>query len=343
MNKAVRDAGRILVIDLLYLGDLLFATPLIRNLRKNHPQARIDMIVNANFFAIIEDNPYLDNVYAYDKDSGLVDSWQFARKLRANSYDLGLNIHGNWRTAMILRLIKPDYSIGFGGKGRGIWLDQELILPKGKHMVDIYLYFLQEVGIEQIDDEGQEIGINEEAKEEMQKFLQQNGVDKEDRLIGLNTGGSWPTKRWTEAGFVELADCLQKEYGAKVIFFGGPGDVERVEAIVSEMETEPIIAAGKTTLKELAALAYYCDLFISGDTGPVHVAASVGTPTIAIFGPSDETKYQPYGKRNQVAKTDLDCRPCGEHQCPLEHHNCMEMIRVKDILERVSVEIDAGE
>ncbi|PRX35699.1 heptosyltransferase-2/heptosyltransferase-3 [Orenia metallireducens] len=335
MNDNISNANRILIIDLLYLGDLIFVTPFIRNLREKFPTAQIDMVVNSNFFDIMEENSYLDQVYAYNKNWSIKKSWKFARRLSQNNYELGLNLHGNWRTALLLKVINPAYTIGFGGKGRGIWLNQELLPAKNMHMVDVYLNFLAEIGFESIDNQGVELEINQEASKNMLNFLQEHDIKDKDRVVGLNTGGSWPTKQWTKEGFAQLGDRLEEELQAKVIFFGGPGDVERVNEIVAMMKTKPIIATGKTTLKELAALAARCNLFISGDTGPVHVAAAVGIPTIALFGPSDEQKYRPYGEKHKVIENGIDCRPCGHHHCPLEHHKCLEEISADDVLRAV--------
>ncbi|MBM7622949.1 lipopolysaccharide heptosyltransferase II [Sporohalobacter salinus] len=339
MEVELKETKRIVVIDLLYMGDLLFATSFFRNLRKKYPKAKIDLIVNANFYDIIANNPHFDEVYAYDKNWTIPESISFAWELRQNDYDLGLNIHGNWRTAILLKIINPDYSVGYGTKGRGIWLDRVLTPSQNKHMVEVYLDFLRELDFNKIDEQGLELEVDSKAQEDMEDFLASQGIKEGDSLVGLNTGGSWPTKQWTQEGFAQLADKLQQDYDSRVIFFGGPGDVKRVEKITAQMETEPIIAAGKTSLKELVALANCCDLFISGDTGPVHVAAAVGTQTIAIFGPSNEVKYRPYGTQHKVVKTDLACRSCGEHHCPKEHHNCMRKITVEEILDRVEEEI----
>ncbi|SJZ46862.1 lipopolysaccharide heptosyltransferase II [Selenihalanaerobacter shriftii] len=339
MNEEIKNAKRIVVIDLLYLGDLLFATPFFQNLRNHYPEARIDLVVNSNFFDIIEESLYFDNIYAYNKNWKLKENWQFAKKLNKNNYDLGLNIHGNWRTAILLRLINPDYTVGYGGKGKGIWLNQELASSAEKHMAEVYLDFLEDLGINEIDEVSLDLNVNPRAQRSMQKFLKAKEVKASDKVVGLNTGGSWPTKQWKAEGFARLADRLQIDYNTKAIFFGGPGDVDRVGKIISKMQTTPIVAAGETSLKELAALAAECDLFISGDTGPIHVAASVGTPTIAIFGPSNEVKYHPYGEEHHVVKTDIDCRPCGDHECSLKHHDCMEKIEVDDILRVVEEEI----
>ncbi|WP_035571305.1 lipopolysaccharide heptosyltransferase II [Halonatronum saccharophilum] len=333
MNN-IKEAKKILIIDLLYLGDLIFTTPFLRSLRKAYPKARIDLVANSIFAPIMEDNPHLDNIYAYNKKWSIKESLNFAKSLREENYQLGLNIHGNWRTALLLRSIKPEYSIGYGGKGRGIFLQEELAPSKEKHMVEVYLDFLKDLGLAVDKDRSLELGVDSKAKESMEDFLKEECVSEGDRIVGINTGGSWPTKRWTKKGFAQLADALMTR-GDKVIFFGGPTDVKCVEEIVGMMEKTPIIAAGRTSLKELAALASLCELFISGDSGPIHVAAAVGTKTVAIFGPSDEKKYRPYGEGHIVLENGIECRPCGEHQCPLEHHNCMEKVGYQKVIDKL--------
>lgn len=333
MKQKVITANKIIIIDLLYLGDLIFATPFIRNLRKNLPDKRIDMLVNSNFYDLIKDNPYLDKVYAYNKKWRLGESISFARKLSQNNYDLGLNIHGNWRTAILLKLINPVYSIGYGGKGRGIFLDREIKRPEGMHMTEAYLAFLEEIGLKRLTDNIPQLMVSPEASQGIQDFLKGEEVASGDRLVALNTGGTWPTKRWPLVRFAELADRLVNKYGIRPVFTGGKSDLDRVNQIISLMVSDPIIAAGQTSLEELAALMEYCELVISNDSGPVHVADAVGTATITIFGPSDELKYRPSRKGSRIITAGLDCRPCGEHECPLHHHRCMTDIKVSDIIE----------
>ncbi|MTI59135.1 MAG: lipopolysaccharide heptosyltransferase II [Firmicutes bacterium] len=334
MNQ-VTNARSIIIIDLLYLGDLMFATPFIKNLRMNLPDKRIDMIVNSNFYDLIKTNPDLDNVYAYNKKWGLRQGISFARKLSQNNYDLGLNIHGNWRTAILLKLVNPVYSLGYGGKGRGIFLDQEIKRSEGMHMTEAYLAFLEEIGLKSLTDNIPQLSLSPEASQGIKAFLEGEGVIPGDRLVALNTGGTWPTKRWPAVRFAELADALVKNYDVRPVLTGGKSDLGRVDEIVSLMASEPITAAGRTSLEELAALMEYCELVISNDSGPVHVAAAVGTPTITIFGPSDDIKYRPLGEKHKIVKTGIDCRPCGEHQCPQGHHRCMRDIDVNDIIKLI--------
>ena len=335
MEDEVKNAERIVVIDLLYLGDLIFATPFIKNLRDKYPEARIDFVANAKFASVIENNPHLDNVYSYNKSWSILKSWQFARKLSTNNYDLGLNIHGNWRTALLMKVIDPDYSVGFGDKGRGIFLDKELTRLEEAHMVEVYRQFLRDLEFLELPEADLELEVEASVTTNVEELLASYNLDSAERLIALNTGGSWPTKRWPKEKFAALADKLIKKEVGEVIFTGGSSDIERVDEIKEMMDGEVVSLAGETTLKELAALAKEIDVMVSGDSGPVHVTAAVGTPTITLFGPSNEKKYQPYGEQHKIITNQVECRPCGEHDCPLEHHNCLDKVKVNKVFKTI--------
>ena len=350
MKKDNSMNEKIVIIDLLYMGDLIFATPFFRQLKKNYPESQIDFIVNSNFYELIEESPYFDNIYPYDKNWSIKKSWKFARELKENNYDLGINIHGNWRTILLMYLIDADFNIGYGGDGKGLFLDKVIETDARQHMVQSYLQFLEKMGLHRFDNDQIELFINQKAKKNMKNLLNEKiGKDNKQRLkrndkrlIALNTGGTWATKRWPKEKFAKLADKL-KAKGEEVLFLGGPSDVERVKEIITLMENKEVInVAGKTTLKELAALTEKCDLVISNDSGPIHVSAAVGTSTIAIFGPSDEKKFRPYGSKHKIVKTDIDCRPCGEHECPLGHHNCMNEIKVNDVIKQIYGQVEGS-
>ena len=178
IRQSVKKWQRIIVIDPLYLGDLMFATPFIRELRKNFPGARIDLIVNSTFHSIMEANPNLDNVYAYNKKWAPKLSVEFARELSRNNYDLGVNIHGSWRTALLLRLINPSYTIGYGGKGRGLFLNRELKQTENQHLVDVYLNFLRELDLN-VEASLPYLEVKEAARYEIDKKLKNWGIDTE--------------------------------------------------------------------------------------------------------------------------------------------------------------------
>jgi heptosyltransferase-2/heptosyltransferase-3 len=356
----MKKIKRIIVVDLLYLGDLLFAHPFFEGLRAIFPEARIDLVANSNFSEIMRANNNLDHVYSYNKNWTTARSYNFAKKLKLNNYQLGINIHGNWRTALLLKLISAEQSIGYGGRGRGIFLDEEIEKDISSHMIEFYLEFLEQM--QETDFLGDYFAEanNYQSKTEFEssgnKFsvlkvddaYQQNadlklkniGLEK-DKFIVLNSGGSWKTKRWPEEYFAEVADQLA-ERAYKILFVGGPSDTERVKYICNEIENQKMIynLSGKTSLLELAGILKRAKLMISGDTGPVHVAAAVGTDTAAIFGPSDEKKYAPRGKGKNILfkNVDLNCRPCGEHECPLEHFKCMRELKPGIIVDRLNAE-----
>ncbi len=335
----MEEISKIVIVNLLYLGDLLFSTPFIRNLRKNYPEAQLDIVVNAKFRDIIKNNPHLDGVYAFDKRWGLKKSCEFAKALRVENYDLGLNIHGSYRSLILTRLINPGYSMGFCQPGGSFFLDRR-VLKEGEHMVEVYLNFLKNLGVQIKAGQELELIIEEKAQERMDSLLTAHRAGQEDILIGLNTGGTWPTKRWTKEGFAGLARLLLDQ-GLKIIFLGGAEDLERVQDILDMVECKGSIieATASTDLMELAALINRCSLVISGDTGPVHVAAALGVPTVTIFGPSDDKKYRPYGPGHEIVKLDLDCQPCGKHNC--DHHTCMKEIRAEDVYRSVQSRISA--
>lgn len=334
MDNNLKNMKKILVIDLLYMGDLIFATPFFRQLRKNYPDSKIDFIVNSNFYDLMKNTPYFNNIYAYNKNWSIKESWNFAKKLKKKNYDLGINIHGNWRSVLLMHLIDADYNIGYGGDGKGLFLDKVIDTDSNQHMVESYLQFLEKMGLNRFEDDKLELKLDDRANKRMNNFLNNNLDDRyyNKRLIALNTGGTWPSKRWPKEKFAKLADEIKRNDN-QIIFIGGPSDEERIDKIIEMMENKDVInAAGKTTLKELAALVKKCDLVISNDSGPVHVSAAVNIPTITIFGPSDDKKFRPYGYKHKILKNDISCRPCGEHECPLEHHKCMEEIKVEDIM-----------
>ncbi|MGP3778899.1 lipopolysaccharide heptosyltransferase II [Halanaerobium saccharolyticum] len=350
----MKTSKRIIVMDLLYLGDLLFAHPFFEGLRKLFPEARIDLVANSNFSELMRVNPNLDHVYSYNKGWTAARSYKFAKKLRMNNYQLGINIQGNWRTALLLKLISAEKNIGYGGRGRGLFLDEVVEKDNSSHMIELYLEFLNQMQQSQLLTKNFELQkLKFDSKEDYFPVLRidetynQSAAQKieniglTDKFIVLNTGGSWETKRWPEEYFAEIANQLM-EKGYKILFVGGPSDTERVSYIINKIENRNMIynLCGKTSLLELAAILKKASLVISGDTGPVHVAAAVGTNTAAIFGPSDEEKYAPCGKAKNILikNTGLYCRPCGEHECPLEHFKCMRELSPEMVVDRIENE-----
>jgi heptosyltransferase-2 len=352
-----RRMKKILIIKLCCVGDILFTTPAIRALRKGFSKAYLAYLVGSWSKEIIEDNPNLDEVIIYDPPAHSFSRWRAfistlscLRKLRQKRFDLAVIFHRTSFGGLFSLLGGIPQRIGFDYAGQGRLLTQKVVFDTSKHEVDRYLDVVASLGLAPA---GQSTEMKVMPKEEncASNLLRANGVKTEDRLIGILAGGgenpgtSMPTKRWQPAKFARLADTIIEECDAKVIFVGGPGDEEVVKKVVSGMKNEPINLVGKTTFKQLAAVLKHCLLFIGGDSGPLHIAAAVGTPTIGIFGPSDPGLVAPRGENHLVVWKNVPCSPCYWPDTVLTGHDfssclkgtleCMEKITVEDVLAAV--------
>jgi ADP-heptose:LPS heptosyltransferase len=160
-----------------------------------------------------------------------------------------------------------------------------------------------------------------------------------DKVVGINAGSVWATKRWLAAGFAAVADRIIRDLKARVIFVGGAKDAASVNEVLTMMKEQPLNWVGETTLKELVAVVARCQAFLTNDSGPLHIAVASLVPTVAIFGPTTrELGFFPYGSGHVVIEKDLACRPCGLHgadRCPLGHFKCMKDITPDEVFAAV--------
>lgn len=352
----MESINRILVINLMYIGDLLFATPLLRVLRTSFPNAHIAMLADEKNTGVIKYNKHISELIAIDKKghhNKLPNYLRLIADIRKHKFDLVINLHANERASAIVAFSGAGKIVGFSAKGFGIFFDCLVKERTDIHQADAYLEVLKAMDINISSNQGLEMWVDDATEERATEIWERvfpichcgknqaispSCQSSATQVIGLNTGGSWPTKRWTKRGFAELADqLLEKGYG--IAFFGGPMDVSDVEEIVSRMKNgqhkKLAIFTGKTSLLEMAALVKKCTVLITGDSGPMHIAVSREVPVVAIFGPSDPKRYAPYTQENNVIKFECDCQPCGKHSCDIGHI-CMEKITVEMILKKLS-------
>ncbi|SDC08716.1 heptosyltransferase-3 [Candidatus Frackibacter sp. WG12] len=330
---------KILILDFLAIGDLVFITPLLKTLSKNYPDAEIEISIQKQLVDILRYNPHIDRIIPFDKKgdhSSLSGYLSYIKELRAVNADLTITLQDNPRLALLAKLSGAPRRIGFARHWSRKFFYTDPVYPNDKqHRVNYYLDIARALPeVKDIYDEGLEMYVNEREKEEIKDFLAKLGVESNDRVIGLNIGGNWPTKRWPREKFAQLGDALVQQ-GYKVIILGGPGDVEDAELIRQKMKEEVLIAAGKTTLLQLAALEAELDVVISGDTGPMHMAVAMGAKVVALFGPTETWRYRPYGDEHQVITLDLDCQPCHEKECSEREWECMKELDVGEVLENV--------
>lgn len=331
---------RILIFNVNWLGDVVFSTAVIRNIRRNYPDSYLACIVPSRCYPILKENPHLDEVIIFDekdRHKGFIGKLKFVRFLRSRQFDTVFLLHRSFSRALLCRLADIPERIGYDTKKRGFLLTRKINPPDihALHRIDYYLNVIEKAGLK-VEDRYSEFFVSEEDLRFIDEFLKEQGVQKNDFLVALNPGGNWPPKRWAKSHWAELADRLISEFSARVIITGSAQDKKLVESIQHLMLQKPIIACGMLNLKQLGALCKRLDLFITADTGPLHIANAVGAKNIiAIFGPTSAQITGPFPLKNVVIlQKDVGCKiPCYVVDC---HDNrCMKAVTPDDVIEKV--------
>ena len=340
-----RDYKNILVINLMHIGDLMLVTPVLRTLRTNYPQARISLLADKKLADLVQYNRHIDECLLIDKkgrDDSLPSFIKYIWDIRKKKFDLVINLHRNERASAIAAFSGADRIVGYAKPGFALLFDQVLPNLKAvKHQIHSHFDVLEQaVGIDRIDDGGLEMWLPEAAVRSAAKIWQENfAPDK--KVVAFNIGASWKTKRWIDTYFARCADeLLAKGYG--VAFFGGPMDTELVEDCIAQMKhrdsSDIKVFTGKVSLGELGALLKKCALFLTTDSGPMHVGVSQNVPVVTMFGASPVPGFYPYDARDVLIKTPEPCHPCGIHECPKKGEDnmaCMKKITVAIVMKYV--------
>jgi len=330
---------KILVINLMHIGDLLLVTPVLRTLRSNFPAARIALLADAKIADLVKYNKNIDQLIAIDKKGyhdKLGNYIKLIREIRREKFDLVINLHRNERASFLAGLSGAGKIVGYSTIGPHLLFDKVMENRKRiKHQVEAHFDVLREtLGITAIDDRGIEMWLDEPSEAEAARLWAEEFGRDGTPVVGLNSGASWPTKRWPKEYFAELADrLLTAGYG--VAFFGGPMDVKLVRETVALMRNgghpKLTVFTGRVNLLVLAALFKKCAALLTNDSGPMHIATAMDVPLVSIFGASPVTGFSPYNDKSVVIKSDADCHPCYKHHCDTLH--CMTGISVDKVLE----------
>ena len=328
----------------MHIGDLLLVTPVLRTLRTNYPQAHIALLADAKLADLVRLNKNIDELITIDKKGyhdKLINYIRFIGEIRHNNFDLIINLHKNERASFIAALSGAKKIVGYSTFGPGLLFDKTIENRKrSKHQVQAHFDVLTEtLGITAIDDRGIEMWLDEAAEAAADQIWQQAFPRKSlFPVIGLNIGASWPTKRWPKEYFAELADRLV-DHGFAIAYFGGPMDVDIVDQAISLMKhknhPQVVKLTGKVSLMELAALLKKCAVFVTNDSGPMHIATAMRVPIVSMFGASPVQGFWPYNDISVVLQSPLPCHPCYKHSCKLGGLECMYAITVGEVLEAV--------
>lgn len=326
---------KLLIIFLSGIGNFILFTPTLRAIRNKYPHAKITLLAKQKVVLdIVQNEGLIDHFIHYPQTTSPLVQASLTYSLRRIKFDTVITTFDaqGWKLSMLALMTGGKCSIGYRtGRWYDRCYDKLLTYDTGMHEVDRHLKIADYMGAD-VTDKTPVICINEEDREFAKAIIPHDS----SLLIGMHPGSSenlW-RKRWMPERFAELADCLSNKYGAKIIIFGGAGEVQLAQKISTQMKiAKPENLTGKTTLMQTAAIIERCTLFITNDSGLMHVAAAVKTPVVAIFGPTDPAKNYPIGEGHIVIRKDLPCSPCltyDKDEC--DSPECLKAVKVEDVL-----------
>jgi len=349
-GRIFNELMNILIVKMSAVGDIIHTLPALHAMRKYYPDAHIAWLVEEAASDLVAGHEAVDRVLVSGRKrwvrgllgSGSLESikeaCRFVQKLRNTNYDLIFDFQGLLKSGVLIGLTKGRRKIGFD-KGmehmeQSYWFLNERVpaVSMEHHALLRNMMLLAALGIRST-----EIVFNlpvlDWHRDGANDLLARHGVSQDRRLVAIHPVAKWETKLWDNQKFSTLADRLIEEFGAKVIFTGSRKDRTMIQMIMSDMKGQAANLAGETTLITLAALYEKTDVLISPDTGPMHLAAAVGTPVVSLFGPTAPWRTGPFGPGHQIVRAELECSPCFKRTCRTK--DCMKQISVELVLDGV--------
>jgi heptosyltransferase-1 len=342
---------KILIVKLSAIGDVIHTLPALNAIRKHYPHAHITWLVEEDAHPLLEGHAALDRILVSKRKrwlkgfrslslmNSIKESYQFIKALRDTEYDLIIDFQALLKSGALIGLSKGRKKIGFD---RGmehmeysyLFLNERIPpVDMNNHAILRSMMLLKALGIN-----SREIVFNlpifDQNRARVRDLLTRHGIKDSRLLVAINPLAKWDTKLWSNVKFGRLADTLVEEYRASVVFTGSREDHKTIQDIIDGMKFKAVNLAGETNLKTLATLYEKADFLVSTDTGPMHLAAAVNTPVVALFGPTASWRTGPFGPGHQIIRADLDCSPCFKRQCSTL--DCMEKISAQDVLEGVN-------
>jgi heptosyltransferase III len=306
--------------------------------------------VNAGTEEMLTGNPLLDEIVVFDPKwkslpfpQRIAREGKFIRELRKRGFDLAVNTTEGDRGAFLCLASGARYKVGMFRADASLWwkkriFDHLVHIPDWKaHMVEQMLEIPRSLGLNP-QDKRVEIFHSPEDRETIERLLEREGVGDGKDVVHIHPTSRWLFKCWRDEAMAAIIDALQETGKARAVLTSGreEKELQKIGSILQSCRTKPVNLAGKVTLKQLAALSERSRLFFGVDTAPMHIAAAVGTPVIALFGPSGEFNWGPWGRDHVVIKKDWECRPCGKDGCQgSKRSRCLEEISEEEVLQEI--------
>ena len=341
---------RVVVRGTNWVGDSVMTIPALRALRKVLPGAEITLVLRPGAQGLFTDAEFIDNLLVYDRRNAF-SALNQVRQWRKRSFDLAISFQNAFEAALIPLLAGIPFRLGYATEGRQSLLTHPIALPEwrsSKHEVFYYLYLIAalEQALYQTSticeaDPDTSLEVSSVRKDEARKLLTSYGVSEAGMVVAICPGSiNSRAKRWPAESYAALADRLITA-GRSVIVVGSKGERNVAAEVTSKMKKKPVDLTGKTTIEELTAILATIDLLVTNDTGPAHMAAALGRPTLVIFGPTNPLTTRPLSGHAEILRQPPDCAPCMLRDCPIDHR-CMTAITVDEVAEHATTLLKRG-
>lgn len=338
-RRAIRPAEvrEILVVRTAYIGDVVMTLPLLKPLKERFGAARISLLTSTGAAALVAGHPHLDEVIPYDPfwfyPTGVARYLAFIRRMRARRFDLVIEARGDIREILLLVWpLRARHTVSYAVGGGGYLLSDVVPYPGLKHKVEYHLDIARHLGCA-VGPLEWGLGPRPEESRRLDALLERAGVA--GPFVAVHPGSRLPLKMWPPERYAAVADRIAERHELPVVLLGSPGERPLAERIAAGMTRPPVNLAGALDLRGLACLIARAAVLICNDSSPMHIGAAVGTPTVAIFGPSKSAETAPYSPVGSVVEKDYPCRlTCDETTCRNADrpHGCIEEISVEDVL-----------
>jgi heptosyltransferase-2 len=309
-----------------WVGDSILAIPAMKAVRARFPDAEITLLVRPWVAGVFKAAPFIDRLWTEPRPAGIGDWMRITASIRRNRFDMALLFPNSFESAAMIFLGRVPQRVGYATDGRR-WLLTNSLKPvrEKRHQVHYYLDLAGAVSAN-VDQPSIAIEATTEEKTQASRLLASSGIATDRHFLVLNPGAAYGSaKRWSEQGFADAGDTLAKEMDLDVVIIGSEVERTIAESIQKRMRSRVAVLNGQTSLETLIGVISGSSLVLTNDSGPMHMAAALGVPTVAVFGATDDVVTGPWGPHARVVKEPVECSPCMLRECPIDHR-CMTRV-----------------
>jgi heptosyltransferase II len=334
---------RIIVRGTNWVGDVMMTLPALRELRRLFPHAHITLATRSVTKGLFIGAEFVDELQIHD-GRGLRSFFQQVRTWRRGRFDLAIILTNSFASALVAALARIPMRIGYAADGRARLLTHPIELPEWRstrHEIFYYLriiaelewLFTQQQTFLEIEPDAS-LAVSDTRRDDARYLLQRQGVTEDRPVIALCPGSiNSRAKRWPAESYAVLADRCVDTLGAQILLIGSKQEMEVSRHVADRMHNKPIMLTGQTDIAEAVAVLSIADMLITNDTGPAHIAAALGRPTLVIFGPTNPLTTRPFSPVGEIIRHPPECAPCMLRDCPIDHR-CMTAITPDEVFSR---------